>query len=116
MIYVDSKGKRRRAKGFQLVRARNIRPAKYHLLLLINSLTIPIYCKGECPHEWRNWWDIPLQHGGDLAATAPCYKDIYAVSFREIPVALQSQVRIAIERICKHGLPMERDEHVFNNN
>ena len=116
MFYVDSKGKRRRANGFQLTRRRGVRPADYVLMLLVNSASIPtLFKNGKCDSRWHGFWHIPLKYEGKLATTAPDFAELVDVSYREIPEDVQLQVRTAIEYIREHGTPFENDEHVFGN-
>jgi hypothetical protein len=113
MMYRDSKGVQRRANGFHLMRQRGT--SEFYLLLLVNSLSVPLYFTARnvvCDLRWHGWWKISLPSGSG-ASTPPSLDTLYSVSYREVSADLQAQITQAIEHIKRHGTPFENDESVY---
>lgn len=93
------------------------RKANFQTFKVRGSPKYVLHLLSAAPGCHRQWWNIPLEHGGKLAVTPRNYRTIYEVSFAKLPDdETREKVRQAVAYIETNGTPMENDEHIFGVN
>ena len=105
-MIIEIDGKRVRRAGWEVWKQRGKR--KLYLMLLINSTTYP-----DAPPQHGGWWNIPVEHGGNLAMTGPSFVGCYNVSWRKLDALFRADVVEAITKVESAGTPHSRDEHIY---